>query len=439
MKKTLLALTTIISFCSIAQEFQKCATHSAIEYQESINPGFKQQIEEEFQRAKQWSLDHADRTDEILKIPVVIHIVYNTPEENLPDSVILEQILSLNEDYGRNNGDTINMRSDFQTIVGDTRIRFELALQDPAGNPTNGITRTPTNVENFSDIFGLFTGDMSAFEKVKSTTDGGIDPWDQSRYLNIWVCDMSINGANALLGYATPPDGLSHWPAGSTDGLSDGVVIQYQAFGRNNPNPLEVQDQSGGGGTVTVETRGRTTTHEVGHYLGLRHIWGDGDCNEQDGVDDTPNATAQSDFDCDDTKNTCVDAITTLGDLPDMIENYMDYSAETCQNSFTKGQKGIMYGVLENQRYDLVHDNVASIVNYTNTTLKLYPNPSAGVFNIETEIVDYTISIVSLDGKIIETLKNSSSIDLSSQEKGIYFMNLISNHQIISTQKIILK
>ena len=115
---------------------------------------------------------------------------------------------------------------------------------------------------------------MTDLEKVKSTADGGIDPWDQSRYLNIWVCDMSIFGVTALLGYATPPAGLPNWPPGSSGTLGDGVVIQYQAFGSNNPNQI-------GQGIVV---KGRTPSHEVGHYLGLRHIWGDGDCTAEDGI-----------------------------------------------------------------------------------------------------------------------------------------------------------
>src|SRR5690606_22725573 len=162
-----------------------------------------------------------------------------------------------------------------------------------------------------------------------------------------------------------------HWPAGTIDGLSDGVVIQFQCFGSNNPNPLPNPDGSGD----ILEVLGRTVTHEVGHYLGLRHIWGDGDCTAQDGVDDTPNATGQSDFDCDASKNTCVDNIFGV-DLPDMIENYMDYSAEDCQNSFTQGQVDIMHGVLDNERYDLVHGNPASVSTLDEISLSIFPNPA---------------------------------------------------------------
>lgn len=438
----LLASALLGSASLFAQDFQRCGTHTALEHQESHNPGYKNQVEEVFLRAKQWSIDNQDRTDEILTIPVVVHIVYNNAAQNLHDSVIHEQILSLNEDFGRMNADTVNMRSDFETIVGDTRIRFVLASVDPNGNATNGITRTNTATSSFGSL-AMALGDMSEVENVKSTANGGIDPWDQSKYLNIWVCNMSISfggqETTALLGYATPPDGLPHWPAGTVDGLEDGVVIQYQCFGRNNPTPLEMPDQGGGGGTITVDVRGRTVTHEVGHYLGLRHIWGDGGCTEQDGVDDTPNADAQSDFDCNPSKNTCTDNIGSLGDLPDMIENYMDYSAETCQNSFTQGQKGIMYGVLENERYDLVHNNPASIDEQELIVMDVYPNPSNGTFNLSTEMNNYQITVITLDGKTVLSGKNLNTIDLSNFDNGMYMMNVTSNQNTSRTFRLIKK
>src|SRR5690606_36225125 len=142
------------------------------------------------------------------------------------------QIEQLNEAFRRLNADTVNTRSEFLTIVGDTEIEFVLATVDPDGNPTNGITRTSTSQTSFIGVGGL------PAEGVKSSGNGGIDPWNQLDYLNIWVCDMSLFNIPALLGYATPPNNLPHWPPGSSDNMSDGVVIQYQAFGPNNPNAL---------------------------------------------------------------------------------------------------------------------------------------------------------------------------------------------------------
>jgi len=388
-----------------------------------------------FNNAHDYTSNSEAKANSIYTIPVVVHIVYNTPEQNLPDSVILNQIDILTADYNRWNADTVNMRSDFDIVKGSPQIEFKLAQIDANGLSTDGITRTQTSTASFGSL-ALVGGDFSDLEKVKSTVDGGEDPWDQNRYLNIWVCNMSVNffgtEITALLGYATPPAGLSNWPAGSTANLSDGVVIQFQAFGSNNPNPLDA-----GGGPIDV--RGRTVVHEVGHYLGLRHIWGDGDCLEEDGIDDTPNADAQSDSDCDPSKNTCVDNIQGI-DLPDMIENYMDYSAESCQNSFTQGQVDLMHGVLEAERYDLVYGNPASLIEQTDLNWIIYPNPSEGILTVSTSEDIDKIEIVSISGRVVKSINEVQSvttIDLSHFEGGTYFVNISSN-AYISSKRIVL-
>lgn len=430
MKNAIAVLVSLLSFAAFGQDFHRCYTHEAMLEQEERTSGYIGRVDDIFERAKHF--ESQDRED-VYTIPVVVHIVYNTEEENLADSVIFNQIESLNADYRRLNEDAENVRDTFNTIVGDTFIGFQLASFDPSGNPTNGITRTNTDIESF------FSLAMSPAEGVKLTSEGGIDPWDQSRYLNIWVCDMSVFGTVFLLGYATPPDGLPHWPEGATDGLADGVVVQYEAFGSNNPNPLIA-------GGAEIDVRGRTTTHEVGHYLGLRHIWGDGDCLEQDGVDDTPNAEDQSGS-CDLEKNTCLDDIADLGDLPDMVENYMDYSPETCQNSFTLGQVGIMRGVLEIERFDLVNDNPALGINSDQLKLanfKLYPNPSTGTVQFSVTNSDENgisrIEVLSETGQFVQSMQLSagtSSTEIEGLPRGIYFVRL-TNETGIRTEKLVI-
>jgi hypothetical protein len=429
MKKITLFVSALVCLNGFSQEFHRCYTHQALLEQEAKNPGYLTHVNETFERAK---LTGSQDREDVYTIPVVVHIVFNTPEENLPDSVIYNQIASLNADFRRLNLDAGNVRDTFNTIVGDTYINFVLASFDPDGNPTTGITRTNTDVESFLSL------ELSPAEGVKSAAEGGVDPWDQSRYLNIWVCDMSLFGTVFLLGYATPPDGLPHWPDGSVDGLADGVVIQYEAFGSNNPNPLIA-----GGGEIDV--RGRTATHEVGHYLGLRHIWGDGDCTQEDGVDDTPNAVDQSNQDCDIEKNTCTDDIGDLGDLPDMVENYMDYSAETCQNSFTLGQVELMRGVILTERFDLIDNNPALSTESIATDelqFQLYPNPSQGsvtlVMNGETEINQ--VNLVAETGQVIQTLtpqNGQKTIEFTQLPKGVYFVQ-IANNETIRTEKLII-
>lgn len=423
MKVLLPFFAMIFATASYAQQPLKCATTQAIDFQESLQPGYKNAVNAAFEKAKGKG-SSTNKSEVIYTIPVVVHVVYNSAEQNLHDSIIQNQIQVLNEDYNRMNADTVNMRSDFEIVKGSPQIEFVLASVDPDGNPTTGITRTSTATTSFGSFFLLF-GDFSDVEKVKSTANGGIDPWDQSRYLNIWVCNMAISFGGqetpAVLGYATPPADLPNWPAGSTVGLSDGVVLQYQTVGRNNPNALDV-------GQGPIEVLGRTASHEVGHYLGLRHIWGDGDCTQQDGIDDTPNADAQSDFDCDITKNTCVDNIQGV-DLPDMIENFMDYSAESCQNSFTAGQVALIHGVLEDDRYDLVHDNNASIsVNSLEIGAKIYPVPATDKIELtHTNNAIVTLKIVALNGQKMlekETIQSTEVISLTEFKSGVYFLHL---------------
>ncbi len=424
MKKLLLLIGTIAvapSFLN-GQIIERCLSHRAIEYQESLTPGYAAQVNTVFENAKAYSAIHAaEKDNELYTIPVVVHVVHNIPAQDIPDSVIIDQIRILSEDYGRMNADTVNMRSDFDPVAGNPRIKFKLAEIDENGLSTNGITRTLTPNASFGSLAAAL-GDFSDLENVKSTANGGHDPWDPTRYLNIWVCNMSIsfggNEITALLGYATPPDGLPHWPAGSTNGLTDGVVLQYQTVGSNNPNMLDM-------GNGPMQMMGRTASHEVGHYLGLRHIWGDGDCTAQDGVDDTPNATAQSDFDCNPTKNTCVDNILGV-DLPDMIENYMDYSAEDCQNSFTQGQVDIIHGVLDNERYDLVHGNPASVSAQEEISLRIFPNPANDVITIEHNGELSNLHLTTMYGTVLRTdfqPESTTAISIEELPAGVYFIN----------------
>lgn len=440
MKSICLLLGIICLFAVPVQaqvNIERCASPAAIEYQEQLTPGYRNHVNAVFDHAKTWHAENKNQKTTYI-IPVVVHVVYNTPEQNLHDSVIQNQIQILNADFNRINP-AGSLRSLFEPVVGPAHIYFELATVDPNGNPTNGIVRRQTNLATFGSIFALL-GNLADLEKVKSTSDGGSDPWNQDEYLNIWVCNMSVNilgtETTALLGYATPPDGLPNWPPGAVQGLNDGVVIQYQCVGSNNPNELPSMDGSG----QPMEVLGRTTTHEVGHYLGLRHIWGDGDCTAQDGVDDTPNASGQSNFDCDASKNTCTDDnITELGgDAPDMIENFMDYSAESCQNAFTLGQIGIMIGVLENFRPMLGDGDPMSVKKHT-LDYALYPNPVSDELAIRVAAEEeMTFAIYSMDGKLLQQGKFSgqTNLSVSNLTQGVYLVTLTDQLGRQATEKI---
>ena len=190
-------------------------------------------------------------------IPTVVHIVYNSSLQNISNDQIKSQICILNEDYSRQNSDRNLTAEEFLDEASNPNIQFLLAQTDPNGNPTDGITKTNTSKTSFSSN-----------DEVKFSSTGGKNAWPPDQYLNIWVCNLS----GGLLGYAQFPWGYSTKPE------TDGVVVVYEAFGNQGTaeSPFDL---------------GRTCTHEIGHWLGLIHIWGDdnGSCDGNDNVDDTPN------------------------------------------------------------------------------------------------------------------------------------------------------
>lgn len=341
---------------------QKCVTPELIKHRESELPGYEQAVQQAFDYAKSQVPTGSRNSGEVLRLRTVVHIVSTSPQEDLPDSLVYSQIEVLNRDYRRLNPDSVNTRVPFLPVAADAGIEFVLADTDPDGNPTNGITRT-----NGSPGFLGFT---PFDDNVKSAASGGKDPWPTDRYLNIWVCNILMG--IGVLGYAYPPADLPNWPAGSAaDSAKQGVVIHYAAFGRNNPFALAPEVAGG-----------RTAVHEVGHYLGLRHIWGDdqGLCDGQanagsDGISDTPDSGDSQQQSCNQNANTC--GAGNAGDFPDMIENYMDYSDERCQNMFTREQVDLMRSSIEVYRplVKVIYPLFVQSLAYQ--PLSVYPNPAS--------------------------------------------------------------
>ena len=236
----------------------------------------------------------------VITIPVVVHVLYTNSTNNISNAQIQSQIDVINEDFRRTNSDADNTWSQ----AADTEIQFCMATVDPNGNATTGITRKSVS-----------RTDWGTNDDMKKTSQGGVNPWNTSEYLNMWVVPQMTSGGRTILGYAQFPGG-----AASTDG----VVMAYNYFGRigNVSAPFD---------------GGRTTTHEIGHYLNLRHIWGDANCGN-DFVSDTP--THQT------SNGGCPTGQVSCGSV-DMVQNYMDYTNDSCMNLFTAGQKARMRAVLD--------------------------------------------------------------------------------------------
>ncbi|MDO5979760.1 zinc metalloprotease [Flavivirga spongiicola] len=248
---------------------------------------------------------------EVITIPVVVHVVNYTPKPFIiSDEKIQSQIDVLNQDFRKKNPDHIKTPNEFIDLVADVAIEFSLATIDPDGNPTSGIIRTEGNVIGFDgrDL----TGEIPIEDlKLYFTEKGGQDAWPRDKYLNIWIADLSdYTGELGLAGYAQFPN---------VDPRIDGVVIDPRVFGTLAPlNP--------------GNELGRTATHEIGHWLNLRHIYGkNGDCEEGDLVDDTPNQKSQYSGSPTHPQNSC--------NSNDMFMNFMDYVSDQSMYMFTIGQK----------------------------------------------------------------------------------------------------
>ncbi|MDW8295428.1 MAG: GEVED domain-containing protein [Raineya sp.] len=292
-----------------------CHTMHVWERQKQENPELEhrmheiERVTENYLRNGSVYQNENGRVTGVITIPVVVHVIYNTakPQENISDAQIQSQIAVLNEDFRRTNPDHVNVPSLFASLKADTEIQFVLASTTPTGAPTTGITRTASSRASWG------TND-----DCKKPSAGGVAPWDATRYLNIWVCNIG----GGILGYA-------QFPGGST--ATDGVVISPQYFGSSS---------KGTGFYLSAPfDKGRTATHEVGHWLNLRHIWGDANCGN-DFVADTPTQQTSNSGCPTFPKPSC-------GNTSDMFMNYMDYTNDACMYMFTLGQKDRMRATFE--------------------------------------------------------------------------------------------
>jgi hypothetical protein len=266
-------------------------------------PSFRDRLFKlEEQTAKYRSSDQKITTVPIATIKVIVHVVYKDPSQNISDAQINSQIAVLNRDFRATNTDRSKTPAPFKGLISDTRVQFKL----------DRVTRTSTTKSSFGDDNG-----------VKKASTGGIAAIDTKKYLNMWVCALG----GGLLGYAQFPGG----PAST-----DGVVIHYRAFGTS-------------GTAEAPYNKGRSATHEIGHYFNLRHIWGDTpDCSGSDLVADTPNAAGPNFGKPKFPTITC-----NNGPNGDMFMNYMDYTDDDAMFMFTPQQVARIRATLNGPRRGL--------------------------------------------------------------------------------------
>ncbi len=305
---------------------------SSVEYEQMMQQQFPNRLNNnEFEKwiaplikeQQQKIVSNTSKITGIISIPVVVHIIHNGDAlgtgENITDAQVRSQIKVLNEDFRRMMG----TRGENNNPVGaDIEIEFCLAGVDPNGNMTNGINRKE------------LTANVSYSQTEVNTIVKPATQWDPNKYLNIWTVRFTDT---SLLGYAQFPSnsGLNGLNPDGGQAATDGVVVVFHAFGSADYN-------DGSFILNNIYKYGRTATHEVGHFFGLRHTWGDGDCSVDDYCNDTP-VTGAPNYDCPASKDTC-----PANPGVDMIENYMDYTKDECMNIFTVDQKTRMLTVLAN-------------------------------------------------------------------------------------------
>ncbi len=403
MKKLLFpAIAIFFTVCAAnAQAVVRCASEDYKQQQLALNPSLQDQIDAEELAADQFAQAHPNgyQTRAVVTIPVVFHIVYSTATQNIPTSRITAQMAVLNKDFRRLNTDTNLIPAVWKPIAVDCEINFCLAQRDPAGNWTDGIERTQTS-----------TTSWSTNDNVKYASSGGANIWDKTKYLNIWVCNLS----GGVLGYASFPPG---------NASEDGVVLSFQYVGTTGASP--------------PYNKGRTATHEIGHWLNMKHIWGDDgtSCAGSDNVSDTPNQGGEN-YGCPSFPNTDNCATASPGV---MSMNYMDYTDDACMYMFTAGQKTRMWATLNGSRQSLQSSNGCLPVGIAPATLKgiftIAPSPTTGAFTLSFgngSPQDFDVLIFNILGEKVfahhyDALNEAElHLDLEGNPSGIYLVTVIS-------------
>jgi hypothetical protein len=318
--RSIFFLITAFFSCVVGMAQDKCATVEVLQKRRDRSLLFESDDAFEEWIAKVKTKSHANRVGGYT-VPVVVHIIHRGESigtgTNLSLLQIQSQIEVLNHDFNRTNSDALQTPSEFQSVAGQIEIEFVLARQDPEGNASDGVVRVKGSKSTWS---------INDEKQLKATSY-----WPAEDYLNIWVADLS----SSILGYAQfPVSDLVGLESAVDNRLTDGIVIDYTVFGSEDFGSFNLNADF---------RKGRTTTHEVGHFFGLRHIWGDdeGSCSGNDDyVSDTPNQGNNT--------TGCPVHPRVSCSLHSMFQNYMDYTNDDCMNLFTVGQVSRMVTILEN-------------------------------------------------------------------------------------------
>ncbi len=334
-------------------------------------------------------------------IPVVVHVVYNITTQNVTDAQVAAQIDVLNKDFAKTNSDVTLVPDAFKPLAANTNIQFVLAQQDPTGAPTSGIIHKQTKIASFSSN-----------DAVKNSKKGGSDPWPASSYLNVWVCNLS----GGLLGYAQFPGGRAS---------TDGVVVLFSSLPGVASGPY---------------SKGRTATHEVGHWLNLRHIWGDASCGT-DLVTDTPTQQT-SNYGCPSFPHV------TCGNNGDMSMNYMDYTDDACMYMFSTGQAARMNALFGagGSRASLLNSSGARTTRQLAVAtaggvaslaeIRLYPNPATQTLNVsvpEKQAATWSVKVYDLSGYEMKQARydGQGRVAVASLPQGLYQVVMSDGQQTI--------
>jgi len=395
---------------------QRPACQSGEHYQKLLkeHPEIRQQIDANEAFTQEWVKEYFSNGGEhaglMINIPVVVHIVWQHNDENISDEQVQSQFDVLNEDFNKMNANWESTPAPFKDLVADIGIQFCLATVDPQGNPTNGITRTQTSID--------MIGETPNFYK---TANGGHDPWDNSKYVNVWLA----NQEDGSLGFAT-------FPGTAMPPESDGIVIPSKFWGTK-----------GTAANSAPNHLGKTATHEFGHYFNLHHVWGPSmaSCSEDDEVADTPLQYTESSG-CPTFPMT--DQCTASGNGL-MFMNFMDYADDACMTMFSEGQKARMLAAVNGPRASLMNsnscDNMTAVSDLSRNTIRVFPNPAATGLSLELpDAMDVHVEIIDLKGQLMLSQEWSSekirTLDIRTWPNGMYLVK-VSNAQFEHVQKLV--